>query len=38
MKQIKLQHHQDELSKRQNNLNGNQRRFVGLNQEKGFLR
>ena len=34
IKQIKLQHHQDELSKLQNNLSDNQRLLLELNQEQ----
>ena len=35
IKQIKLQYHQDELSKLQNNFSDNQRRLLELNQEQG---
>ena len=35
IKQIKLQHHQDELSKLQNNLSDNQRHLLELNQKQG---
>ena len=35
IKQTKLQHHQDELSKLQNNLRDNQRRLLELNQKQG---
>ena len=35
IKQMKLQHHQDELSKLQNNLSDNQRRLLEPNQEEG---
>ena len=34
IKEIKLQQHQDKLSKLQNNLNDNQRRLLELNQEQ----
>ena len=35
IKQIKLQDHQDKLSKLQNNLSDNQPRLIELNQEQG---
>ena len=35
IKQMKLQHHHDELSKLQNNLSDNKRRLLELNQEQG---
>ena len=35
IKQMKFQHHHDELSKLQNNLSHNKRRLLELNQEQG---